>query len=280
MSSQLGQPRPRTLPALAPLTVGRPEPLDFVRAAAAGGFDEIGIALGRSGELFPVVGNPTLMRELKATIDGLGLGLTAFEGSVSLTPEWRVEDTAAVLETGAALGASLVMLSSRDSDWSRNVDNLSRFAELAASFKLRAGFEFLPSLAVRSVAETKALIEATGRADVGMVVDALHLSRSGGTPAEVAALDASLITWVQLCDARAEVPPYEALWTEAIEDRLYPGEGALWLFELLDALPADMHIQLEAPCAANAHLSPAEQARLAAAATRTFLERYNTARDG
>jgi sugar phosphate isomerase/epimerase len=260
------------------LTVGRPDPEEFVRAAAAGGFDGIGIALGRSGQLFPVVGNPGLTRDLKALIDDKGLTLTAFEGSLNLTPEFRPDSASVVLETGVALGAQLVMLSSRDPEWNRNVDNLGRFAEVAASYGLRPGFEFLPSLAVRSLPEARALIVATGRSDIGMVVDALHLSRSGGTPADVAALDPAMITWVQLCDARAEVPPYADLWTEAIEDRLYPGDGALWLFDLLDALPPDVHMQLEAPCAANAHLSASEQARLAAATTREFFERYNASR--
>jgi hypothetical protein len=56
--------------------------------------------------------------------------------------------------------------------------------------------------------------------------------------------------------------------------RLYPGEGELWLHEMLDALPADVTLDLEAPRVADAQLSPADKAKSAMQATRRFLDGY------
>jgi sugar phosphate isomerase/epimerase len=263
------------MPALATLTVGRPEPLELVEAAAAGGFTELGLGLARSGERFPLVGNAELLRELNASLSDNGIRVTACEGGVSLVPDFRVDDTEVLLESAVALGARYFLLSSRDPDFQRSVESLSAFGELAATYGVRPCFEFLPSLEVHSLPEARRLILATGRDDLGIVLDTLHLSRSGGSPADVAALEPELIGYIQLCDAKAVAPPHAGLWQEALEDRLYPGDGALWLTDFLDALPPDAHIQLEAPVAANAHLSAKEQARLAAAAMTAFLERHN-----
>jgi hypothetical protein len=59
---------------------------------------------------------------------------------------------------------------------------------------------------------------------------------------------------------------------EARYGRLYPGEGELPLRELLEAVPTDIPLSVEAPCLARAGRSSAERADEVARCTRRLLE--------
>jgi sugar phosphate isomerase/epimerase len=79
---------------------------------------------------------------------------------------------------------------------------------------------------------------------------------------------------VHFCDAPAFSPgnrSAEELRRESRTARLLPGEGELWLRELIAALPPQTPISIEAPSARMAGLPAAERARLAREATERFL---------
>jgi sugar phosphate isomerase/epimerase len=103
-----------------------------------------------------------------------------------------------------------------------------------------------------------------------VLIDALHLQRAGGTPAEVAALPGRLLPYAQLCDGPFHPirPPEDVALTEARTGRLLPGDGALPLPDLVAALPPDTDLAVEAPVAALAGRPPAEIARRAYASLR------------
>ena len=89
-------------------------------------------------------------------------------------------------------------------------------------------------------------------AGAALVVDALHLARTGSSAEEVRTLPDHWLSYVQLCDAPKEAPPDHAgLITEARTDRLLPGSGALPLHELIDAFPAGAVYSVEAPVLAH-----------------------------
>jgi sugar phosphate isomerase/epimerase len=132
----------------------------------------------------------------------------------------------------------------------------------------------MPYLPVKNVAEAARLLRDAAQPNAGIIVDALHLARSGGSPADVAAIDPALIAYVQLCDAPRVRPATMERREESLHNRLYPGDGELPLFALMDALPRDVTIDLETPCAAHQHLSFDERARRAGDATRRFLKAY------
>jgi sugar phosphate isomerase/epimerase len=111
-----------------------------------------------------------------------------------------------------------------------------------------------------------------------VLVDALHLARSGGTPEAVAALPPGRIAYMQLCDGPAQSPPLESLAHESRNERRWPGEGEFPLDELFDGLPDDIPISVEVPRAVDASRSMEERALLAGAATRTWLAKYRARR--
>ena len=130
--------------------------------------------------------------------------------------------------------------------------------------------EFIPYSHIRSLEQAVALLADVGPANAGVLVDALHLSRSGGRP-DLAQYDPALFSYMHLCDAPAIPPGPEGVRPEGREGRLYPGEGGLWLADFIRAFPRDTPIAIEAPSARRAGLPPAERASLAASGTRRLL---------
>jgi len=129
---------------------------------------------------------------------------------------------------------------------------------------------------VQTIEAADALVTAAGRSNAGVLVDALHLARSGGNPASVAAVPRERIAYMQLCDGPAKSPPLEDLARESRNDRLPPGHGELWLDELLDALPDNVAISVEVPRSVDAGRSVTERAVSAGAAARAYLAKYRS----
>jgi len=75
--------------------------------------------------------------------------------------------------------------------------------------------EFLPYSQIRSLAEAVAMLGDVSPANAGVLVDALHLSRSGGSPADLAQYDPALFSYMHLCDAPAIPPTPEGVRSES-----------------------------------------------------------------
>jgi sugar phosphate isomerase/epimerase len=263
--------------SLAPLTINEAGPLELIESAAAGGFDAVSLrVIGPPGIATDVVAAAQIP-EIRRRAGDLGVGIFATTG-IWLAPEFRMADVERALANTAALGAGHCLAAGYDDDGSRLAGNFATLCQAAARFGLRVGVEFMPYLPVKSVADAARVLREAAQPNAGIIVDALHLARSGGTPADVAALDPALIAYVQLCDATRERPAGMAPREESLRHRLYPGDGELPLFELMDALSPDIVIDLEAPVAADAHLPFAERARRAGDATRRFLAAYRARR--
>jgi len=104
-------------------------------------------------------------------------------------------------------------------------DRIARFADTFAAAGVRLALEFVPYTEVRTLDAARAVCDRVGRAECGLLIDTLHLARSGGSAADIAELAPDEIAAVQLADAAAIAPA--DLPTESRESRLLPGEGAL-----------------------------------------------------
>ena len=114
-------------------------------------------------------------------------------------------------------------------------------------------------------------IGPAGIARVAAAVEVPVVAIGGIGAAEVAALDRGDVAYLQLCDAPAAPPPGMALRAESLTARLYPGEGELPLFALMDALPEDVVIDVETPVMRDRGLPAPARAALAGAAAKRFL---------
>jgi sugar phosphate isomerase/epimerase len=167
---------------------------------------------------------------------------------IPVTPDIEVASYARMFEAAAALGARCVTVSGDDADPVRLAVNLAKLCELAARFGLRVDLEFMRWRHVGTLAQGRAAIERAASSNLALLVDALHLSRSGGSPQDLRGLPPGMVRAVQLCDAPAVAPVADdATIFEARNGRLPPGEGALPLSDLLHVLSPDTTLSVEMP---------------------------------
>ncbi len=249
------------------------DPIALIDAASAAQFSHIGMRIvppTPDARMRPVIGDVPYQRQIKQRLTETGLKVLDIE-AFWLTAETGVAAIAPAFAFGAELGATYVVVVGNDPERSRLIDNHARLTELAAAHGLKTSLEFIPYSEVKTIADATDIVRASGQAGAGLLVDALHLSRSGGSPADLAHLPAGLVHYLHLCDAPAALPPdVAAIRREARGERLYPGEGQLPLAALLAAFP-DVPVGIEAPDGRRAGLSFAEQAHLARAATLSVL---------
>jgi sugar phosphate isomerase/epimerase len=260
--------------ALAFLTV-QASPIDIIKSAAAAGYDAAGLRLSPPVGLdlaHPIVGNKTLIREIKTAVGDLGISL--YDGELlTLLPTNDLDTWRAVIDTAAELGIPVVQVHGEDPDFARATDALGQLADLAAGADIKLAIEFMRWRVTATIEDAARLAQEAGRGNVGILLDALHLSRSGGNPRSVAALPQDLVLYLQLCDAPIDQPADdEACIAEARRNRLMPGDGSLWLKELMAVLPADITISIETPHKGDSTFSFAERAEKGMTATRRFLD--------
>jgi len=266
--------------SLAYLTVNGAEPIEHLEAAKAGGFDAAGLRIIPPTHLtidYGIVGHPERVREIKRTCERTGVHVLDIE-VVTLNAGTDVVRLLPALETSAEIGAQFIQAVCEDPDARRAADRFAALCDAAGRFGLHVSLEFMRFRNLRTLEAASALVEAAGRSNGGVLVDALHLARSGGTPEALAALPPGRIAYMQLCDGPAQSPPLEELAHESRNERRWPGEGEFPLEELFDALPDDLPISVEVPRAVDAGLGMKERAVLAGAATRAWLTKYRARR--
>lgn len=245
---------------------------DVLQAAVQSGWRRVGLRIGGrrpedAGDW--ALGDGPTTRALARALADDGLQLS------SVTAHYVAADTTAeqfepVFEAAALLGAPLVCVSGYDTDFPRLTRTLAALCTRAAVHGLRIGLEFVPYSEVRSLPEAVRLLEATACPNAQVIVDMLHLARSGGSPALLACLPAERIAMLQLCDAAAQAPAPDQLMQEARTGRLLPGEGGLPLQEARAQLAPGVPWEVEIPCAALAGQPFVDQARRLLAATRAW----------
>ena len=260
--------------SLAHLTVLDANPLELIDAAAGGGFAYIGLRLAPppATDAWPdIVGDTDLIRRIEQRLAETGIRILDVE-SFWLAPETSVHELLRVLETAARLGARYLLVVGNDPEPTRLGQTFGGLCEAAAPLGLKAMLEFIPFSHTRTVQAALRIVEHAGQPNAGVLVDALHVSRSGGSPEDLRRVDPALLDYWQICDAPAAAPPPDGLRAEARTQRLLPGDGGLPLRQLLEVMPPGRPIGVEVPSAQLAHLSPLERGRLCGQATRAFLE--------
>ncbi len=208
---------------------------------------------------------------MRARLDATGVEILQIE-LVSLARDVAIDRYRPSLEGGAAFGAKRVVACGDDPDTSVLADRLATLCAVAADLGLSVDVEFMPFRPLATWQQAVDLVERVGSPNARIMVDALHLFRSGGAIADLAAA-LGRIDVCQLCDAPLDAPPRQDLAAEARGRRLLPGSGELPLADLVAALPAATQFAAEVPNEALfAGLPPLERARIAFHAASALLE--------
>lgn len=257
--------------SLAAATILDIAPPEQVTCAARAGFPAVGLRFDPTGD------TSALVRETRHRLDDVGVRVLDIE-VVRLLPRGGDAPALRLLEIGAALDARHLLLVSHDVP-SRTVERFERICERAADLGLRVALEFMAFTSVRTLDDAVAVVEAAGHPAGCVLVDALHLERTGGTPADLTRVPINRLPYVQLADAirRGRDDDAERCAQEARHGRLMPGDGALPITDFLCACldrPDVEAVSVEAPSdILAARHGPLERASLALAAAQRVLAR-------
>ena len=229
-------------------------PAELLSAAAAAGFWAVGLRLNPAAPgaiSYPLRAGSAELSETRRRMNDTGVAIYDVE-FVPLVPTVDIGSHEGMLAAAAELGARRLNVSGDDPDRARLVAHFARMCELAGRFGLGVDLEFMRWRHVASLADAVEVVTSAGAANGGILLDALHLFRSGGSVAEVRALKPGLITSAQLCDAPLRAPPPEGIIEEARNRRLIPGRGELPLRELIESLAPGVAFAVEVPLPAGA----------------------------
>ncbi|MGF7212671.1 sugar phosphate isomerase/epimerase [Skermanella aerolata] len=248
-------------------------PPELVSVAAAAGYRTVGLRLNPAAPgaiSYPLGRGTVALAETLRRMKDTGVAVYDVE-FVPLTPDIDVGRCASMFETAAELGAQRVNVSGDDPDFARLSANFAGICELAGTFGLAVDLEFMRWRHVGSLPQAAEIVRRAGSSNGAILLDALHLFRSGGSAEAVRALEPGLIHSVQLCDAPAEAPPPDRIIDEARNHRLPPGQGELPLAELVKSLPAAVAFAVEVPVPQDAGISPFMHVRKIREATESLL---------
>ena len=267
--------------SLAYLSANTLTPPQAVRLAAELGYRHVGLRLLPNAAGAPqqfLIDQPAALRETLAALNDTGVGVFDLE-IIRIGAGFDPQTYLPLLHAGAALKAKAVLVAGDDTDLARLTENYARLCELMQTFGMSADLEFMPWTAVPDAQAALRVVEGAGRPhNAGILVDALHVARSGTTPADLRAIPRALLHYAQICDAPTAAQigrdfTVEEMIHTARCERLLPGEGDIDLKAMFAALPNDLPVSVEIPHEQRlAQLGQTEWARQALAASRALLE--------
>ncbi len=258
------------------ITAAELAPAALIAAAAENGCQCVSLLVNpHPAAAFPnhgLLDNPSVRHEARAAAQSHGIQIDVIEAFV-IGPETDIESFRPAFECGVFLGATFANALVRDPEESRRLENLEKYSELAHACGLRP---MLEPVASSSLATFPIAIDTIGRVGCGRLVlevDVLQVVRTGGTPADLLAIDPALIGRAQICDGplNAVLEPRD----EAIHQRQIPGEGEFPLREFIRTLPRKrLTLAVEVPLRslASAGVSGAERVRRAVQGARNIME--------
>lgn len=241
--------------SLAAGTVLDVAPPDAVDVAAATGWDAVGLWFD------PATWTPARTAAVGRRLEDTGVTTLDVEPVIL----GRGDDNGeAVVDVAAELGARHVLVASGPAERGEVVDRFGALCERAAGSGVVVVLEFLPIFSVGTLAAAVGIVEEVGNG--GVLVDTLHLARSGGSPNDLGPVR-DLLPYLQLADATAS--PTDELREEALHGRLLPGEGALPLSDVLDAVPdVPISVELRSQRLIAEYPDPIDRARVVLESTR------------
>jgi sugar phosphate isomerase/epimerase len=205
-------------------------PADMVSVAFAAGWPAVGIWF--DGKTW----SDATSREVHKRLDDTGVIALDIE---PIIPSEDGNDFAEqLIEAAAVIGARHILFTSRLKDQSRTTDRYREVCALAQPYGITVVCEFLPIFPLNTLSMAAEIVENSRATNGGVLIDNLHLSRSGSSIEEVSGLPRELFPYLQICDAPSTRPTdFGGLLDEALNGRLCPGEGSLPIVELLQVVP-------------------------------------------
>jgi len=228
-------------------------PFELIEIAGACGYSHVSLftnapvvpIAGQEGKFqFPTVTQP-MLREALSRLDGLGLAVINAEFFL-IRPDIDFESYRTGLAIARTMGAKNAVSHVFEPDPAHAVDLIGAFCDLAAQEGMTVALEFCQMTpGCKTIGQAAWFVDQVGRANLGFGICPMHLVRSGGSAADIAALDPTMLLYGQLNDGHG-LHVAEAYFEE-VHDRQLPGNGDFPLADILRALPASAPIEVKCP---------------------------------
>ena len=242
------------------------DPAGFVDAAAAAGWTATGIWHDAASW----TGRTTA--EVRRRLDDHGMIAVDME-VVRMGTD--LDDGEALIDTAIELGARNILTVSSFTDPTETADRFAELCQRAEPAGIRVCIEFMRFTRVRTLADALDIVRLADQPNAGILVDLLHVVRSGTTFGEIVKANPALFPYVQWCDGPAEPRGWDRgeIITDALDDRSIPGEGDLEVseFERLFANEVPFSLEVRSKALRDAFPDPVERARRLLAGTRGAL---------
>lgn len=263
--------------SLHQLSLTDTEPADLPGIARAVDLDYVSVFVTPPSpklDIFPRIKAGRGVREFKSAC--AAYAIKAHNVDVfSIGPDVKLEEFKPALEIAAEIGAHRLTALLQDPDPVRSQSAMSKLADMAGACGIKVSIEFMKFSELRSIDSAAAFVENLQHDNVTLLVDLLHLMRTGGSIANLKAIRPKLIGAAQLCDG--PIVTSDSPFAEAVEDRGVPGEGEFPSIDFLAALPPNCPLDIEVPLKrfSDAGMSAADRAQMLVKSTRELLAHAN-----
>ena len=195
-------------------------PSTFVEVAAQAGWEGTGVWFD------PSTWTDRTTSEVRKRIDDTGLTVVDME-VIRMGPKGDCGER--LIEAASVIGARNILTISNFDSVTATAERLNELCVLARPSNIRVCIEFMRFTSVRSLADALKVIELVEQDNAGILVDLIHVFRSGTTYEQIRAVDPILLPYAQWCDAQAEPDGWSTkeLIRDAVDGREIPREGQL-----------------------------------------------------
>lgn len=152
-----------------------------------------------------------------------------------------------MIEIALKLGARNVLCVSSEPDSTQTKRRFEHLCRRAENSALRVVLEFLAITEIRTLQQALGVVRDVAHPAGAILVDTLHLVRTGSAVADLRGIERNLIPYLQLCDATAKLADDspEGLLDDALYLRRLPGDGELPLRDILAQLDPHLPLSVE-----------------------------------
>ena len=196
------------------------DPCTFVEIAAEAGWKGTGVWFD------PSTWTDKTTMGIKKRVDDADLTVVDME-VIRMGPKGDCGER--LIEAASIIGAKNILTISNFDSMEATAERLNELCLLANPSGIRVCIEFMRFTSVRSLADALRVIELVEQDNAGILVDLIHVFRSGTTYEQIRAVDPILLPYAQWCDAQAEPDGWSTkeLIRDAVDGREIPGEGQL-----------------------------------------------------
>lgn len=236
--------------SLAHLTAMALPPVALIDVAAKTGYTYVGLRLSRvtpEEPLYALITDKAEMRATKAKLSETGIKVWDIE-LARMDPANSAESYFPMLEATAELGARHVICQLPDPDRARAHDRFGTLCDYAKKLNLTVSLEFPWWTETGNLETATTVLNTVQRSNAGLLIDMLHFFRSNSSLDELKKLPREWFHFAHVCDGPLTIgSDLGSILHEARSDRLFPGDGAFGVKDILACLPDAITYTLEIP---------------------------------